>query len=119
MNAGHARQVGMVAAYCHAGGYLGRYVIVVDDDIDVTNTNDVLWALTTRSNPEVDIEIIRRSWSGPLDPIIPKGQKGHSSRAIIDACPPYEWLKDFPRVAASSPEVRRAAEEKWRKTLSS
>ncbi len=79
----------------------------------------VLWALTTRSNPEMDIEIIRRSWSGPLDPIIPKGQKGHSSRAIIDACPPYEWLKDFPRVAASSPEVRRAAEEKWRKTLSS
>lgn len=73
---GHAKQAGMVAAYCHAGGYLGRYVIVVDDDIDVTNTNDVLWALTTRSNPEIDIETIRRSWSGPLDPIIPKGQRG-------------------------------------------
>lgn len=111
--AGHARQAGAVAAYCHAGGYLGRYVIVVDDDIDVTNTNDVLWALTTRSNPEADIEIIRRSWSGPLDPIIPRGQKGHSTRAIIDACRPYEWLKDFPPVAESSPEVRRAAQEKW------
>jgi len=115
---GHARQAGMVAAYCHAGGYLGRYVIVVDEDIDVTNTNDVLWALTTRSNPEIDIEIIRRSWSGPLDPIIPKGQKGHSSRAIVDACRPYEWLKDFPPVAESSPEVRRSAEEKWGKLLS-
>ena len=110
---GHARQAGMIAAYCHAGAYLGRYVIVVDDDIDVTNTNDVLWALATRSNPEVDIEIIRRSWSGALDPIIPKGQKGHSSRAVIDACRPYEWLKDFPPVAESSPEVRRAAEKKW------
>ncbi|HEX4802380.1 MAG TPA: UbiD family decarboxylase, partial [Myxococcaceae bacterium] len=114
---GHARQAGMVAAYCHAGGYLGRYVIVVDDDIEVTNTNDVLWALTTRSNPEIDIEIIRRSWSGPLDPIIPKGQKGHSSRAIIDACRPYEWIKEFPPVAESSPEVRRAAEKKWGKIL--
>jgi len=114
---GHARQAGMLAAYCHAGGYLGRYVIVVDDDIEVTNTNDVLWALTTRSNPEIDIEIIRRSWSGPLDPIIPKGQKGHSSRAIIDACRPYEWIKEFPPVAESSPEVRRAAEKKWGKIL--
>src|SRR5438552_1469339 len=111
---GHAKQAGMVAAYCHAGGYLGRYVIVVDDDIDVTNTNDVLWALTTRSNPEIDIEMIRRSWSGPLDPIIPKGQKGHSSRAGIDACRPYEWMGEFPPVAESGAEVRRAAEEKWR-----
>jgi len=115
--AGHAKQAGMVAAYCHAGGYLGRYVIVVDDDIDVTNTNDVLWALTTRSNPEIDIEMIRRSWSGPLDPIIPKGQKGLSSRAVIDACRPYEWISDFPPVAESSAEVRRAAEEKWGKIL--
>ncbi len=114
---GHARQAGMVAAYCHAGGYLGRYVIVVDEDIDVTNTNDVLWALSTRSNPEVDIEIIRRSWSGALDPIIPKGQKGHSSRGIIDACRPYEWINDFPPVAESSPAVRRAAEEKWGRIL--
>ncbi len=111
--AGHARQAGMLAAYCHAGAYLGRYVIVVDDDIDVTNTNDVLWALCTRSNPEQDIEIVRRSWSGPLDPIIPKGQKGLSSRAIIDACRPYEWIKDFPPVAESSPAVKKAALEKW------
>ena len=114
---GHAKQAGMVAAYCHAGGYLGRYVIVVDDDIDVTNTNDVLWALTTRSNPEIDLEMIRRSWSGPLDPIIPKGQKGHSSRAVIDACRPYEWMSEFPPVAESSPAVRRAAEQKWGKIL--
>jgi UbiD family decarboxylase len=114
---GHARQAGMIAAYCHAGGYLGRYVIVVDEDIDVSNTNDVLWALTTRSNPSEDIEIIRRSWSGPLDPIIPKDKKGHSSRAIIDACRPYEWLSEFPPVAESSPAVRRAAEEKWGKIL--
>ena len=114
---GHARQAGMVASYCRAGAYLGRYSIVVDDDVDVTNTNDVLWALAARSHPETDIEIVRRSWSGPLDPIVPKGQKGHNSRAIIDACRPYEWMADFPPVAESSPEVRRAAEAKWGKIL--
>jgi len=114
---GHARQAGMIASYCHVGAYLGRYVIVVDDDIDVTNTNDVLWAMATRSDPESDIEIVRRSWSGPLDPVIPREKKGHNSRAIIDACRPYEWRDQFPPVAESSPEVRRAAEAKWGKIL--
>ncbi len=107
----------MIASYCHVGAYLGRYVIVVDDDIDVTNTNDVLWAMATRSDPESDIEIVRRSWSGPLDPVIPREKKGHNSRAIIDACRPYEWRDQFPPVAESSPEVRRAAEAKWGKIL--
>ena len=114
---GHARQAGMIAGYCHSAAYLGRYVVVVDEDIDVTNTDDVLWAIATRSNPDQDIEIIRRSWSGALDPIIPKDQKGHSSRAIIDACRPYEWLHDFPPVAESSDAVRRAAQLKWGKLL--
>jgi 4-hydroxy-3-polyprenylbenzoate decarboxylase len=116
---GHARQAGMVACFCLAGGYLGRYVIVVDEDIDPTNTNDVLWALATRSDPEADIEVVRRAWSGPLDPIIRPNdkEKRHSSRAVIDACRPYEWIGEFPRVAESSPEVRKAAEEKWSKIL--
>ena len=47
------------------GAYLGRYVIVVDDDIDPTNTFDVLWALASRSDPVESIEILRRCWSGP------------------------------------------------------
>ena len=116
---GHARQAGMVAAYCHTGAYLGRYTIVVDEDIDPTDTNDVLWALSTRSDPEQDIEIVRRSWSGPLDPMIRKSdKKRHSSRAVIDACRPYEWIDEFPPVAESSAEVRRAMEAKWGKILS-
>lgn len=116
---GHARQAGMVASFCLAGGYLGRYIIVVDEDIDPTNTNDVLWALSTRSDPEADIEIVRRAWSGPLDPMIRPNdkEKRHSSRAIIDACRPYEWINEFPPVAESSPEVRKAAEAKWGKML--
>jgi len=36
---------------------------------------------------------------------------------VIDACRPYEWMSDFPPVAESSPEVRRAAEERWGKIL--
>ena len=30
---------------CHVGAYCGRYTIVVDDDIDVSNLEEVIWAL--------------------------------------------------------------------------
>lgn len=114
---GHAKQAALVASQCHAGAYLGRYVIVVDDDIDPSNTDDVMWAMSTRSDPETDIDIIRRCWSGPLDPIIQPGKKGFNSRAIIDACRPFEWMKDFPPVAESSKEVLDATAKKWGKVL--
>jgi hypothetical protein len=30
-----------------------------------------------------------------------------NSRAVIDACRPYEWMNRFPAVAETSPEVRK------------
>ena len=114
---GHARQALVAASQVHAGAYLGRYVIVLDDDIDPTNTFDVLWALSTRSDPVESIDIVRRCWSGPLDPRIQPGKKGFNSRALIDACRPFEWMKDFPPVAESSPELRDKVRKKWRKII--
>ena len=35
---GHAKQAGHIAAMCHVGAYCGRYTIVVDDDIDVSES---------------------------------------------------------------------------------
>jgi 4-hydroxy-3-polyprenylbenzoate decarboxylase len=114
---GHSRQAALVASQCHGGAYLGRYVVVVDDDIDVYDISDVLWAMCSRADPVQAVEIIRRAWSGPLDPIIPKEQKGFSSRMIIDACRPYEWMKDFPPAAEISPDLRQAVMSKWKKEL--
>ena len=110
--AGHAKQAGLLAAGAHAGNYLGRFVIVVDDDIDPTNSFDLIWAMSTRCDPVEDIDFIRRAWSGALDPRKRKGD-AHNSRAIIDACRPYEWIKDFPPVAESSPELKAKTLEKW------
>lgn len=115
--AGHARQAGMLAASCQSGSYLGRFVVVVDEDVDPTDMFDVMWAVCTRCDPAEDIEFMRRAWSGPLDPRIPKGTS-HNSRAIIDACRPFERLKDFPVVAQSSPELRKKIEAKFAALLS-
>jgi hypothetical protein len=36
-----------------------------------------------------------------------------NSRAIIDACRPFERLKDFPMVARASPELTHKVKEKF------
>ncbi len=111
---GHAKQAAMVAAFCHANAYTGRYVVVVDDDIDITDLNEVIWALCTRVDPAKDIDIIRDCWSGDVDPIIPADEKGLSSRAIINACRPFRWMDRFPRVVGASPELVQKTVAKWK-----
>jgi 4-hydroxy-3-polyprenylbenzoate decarboxylase len=114
---GHSRQAGHVAALCHVGAYAGKYVIVTDDDVDVTNLEDLMWAMSTRSDPAESIDIIPRCWSTPLDPRISpadkKAGKNMNSRAIIDATRPWEWKDQFPIVNRPSKEWRRESEEKW------
>ena len=115
--AGHAKQAAMAAASCQSGSYLGRFVVVVDEDIDPTNLFEVLWAMCTRCDPAEDIDIVRKMWSGPLDPRIPRGITWNS-RAVIDACRPFEMLADFPPVARATPELRAKVEAKFRDVLS-
>lgn len=114
---GHARQAGHIASQCHVGAYAGRYVVVVDDDIDPSNLEEVVWAMLTRSDPATSIDIIQRAWSTPLDPRIPPEDRAAkrfmNSRAIIDATRPFEWRDQFPPVNAPSPERRRRTLERW------
>ncbi len=118
---GHSRQAGMIASQCSSGVYVGRYTIVVDDDIDVTNLNDVIWAIATRADPERAIEIFRRCRSSSADPAVPPSQKGSgsnpgavfTSKAVIDACWPYEWKDRAYPVAEVSPELRGQLLAKW------
>ena len=109
---GHARQAGVLAAQVGAVAYMSRYIIVVDDDVDVTDMDEVLFAVLTRSDPERSIEILKRCWSGPLDPAIPPKDRGYNSRAIIDACRPWEWRDEFPPLIVT-PERAEATRRKW------
>lgn len=112
---GHARQAGHVAAQCRGGGQVGRYVIVVDEDIDPTDLEQVMWAVATRSDPVRDIDFIRRAWGSQVDPqhvTLPDGGLTNS-RAIIDACRPYEFRDAFPAVVGASPELLARTRARW------
>jgi 4-hydroxy-3-polyprenylbenzoate decarboxylase len=114
---GHSKQAGHVASQCHVGAYAGKYVIVVDEDIDVSNLDELIWAMLTRSDPATSIDIIRGAWSTPLDPRITPEQRATgdftNSRAIIDACRPFHWRNQFPAVSMPSPEMAKKAREKF------
>ena len=96
MYAGHAPQVMALAAQCTAGAYFGKYVIVVDEDIDPTNVGQVLWAMATRSRPSQSIDILRETWSTFLDPSLnPPEIRPWGSKALINACMDYRHIKTF------------------------
>lgn len=110
---GHAKQVGLSASQVRAGAYMNRMVVVVDEDVDITDLNDVMWAVLTRAVPAQDYELIRRYWSGPLDPAIHPDRTGFNSRVIIDATRPWEWRDRFPTAIGPEPEDKRETREKW------
>jgi 3-polyprenyl-4-hydroxybenzoate decarboxylase len=116
MYPGHAKQVGHATTAVHAGAYANRFVIVVDDDIDPTDTNEVLWALCTRTEVTEDVDIVKRMWSTSLDPMAYGGEGGqryYNNRMIIDACRPYDRLDTFPPVARKSQAEAEELRGKW------
>jgi 4-hydroxy-3-polyprenylbenzoate decarboxylase len=70
----------------------------------------------TRSQAH-EIDIVRGIWTSPTDPAIPPEERETgmytSSRALIDACRPYRWRDQFPKVNQFSPEKRREYRAKW------
>jgi len=42
--------------FSHKKANIGRVNIVVDEDIDLDNTNQIIWALSTRFRPDQDVE---------------------------------------------------------------
>jgi 4-hydroxy-3-polyprenylbenzoate decarboxylase len=115
---GHAKRAALVAA---AHSYMARIVVVVDEDVDCSSINDVMWALATRCEPAQQIDIIRNAWSSALDPRIHPDDKlagiSAHSKLIIEACRPFSWRDRFPPTSALSQEELRAIEEKWGEQL--
>lgn len=119
--AGHAKQAGHAVIAASASARHGRYVVVVDEDIDPTNLKEVLWAMETRVDPVKDIEIVEGCWSTPLDPRMTPEQKASrdhtNSRAIYYAVRPFVWRDKFPKVSRVKRELREAVVKAYKDIL--
>ena len=62
--AGHARRV-MMGVWSHLRQFLyTKFIVVVDDDVNVRDWKEVIWALTTRMDPARDTMLIEHT---PID----------------------------------------------------
>lgn len=114
---GHAKQAALIAAGCNFLEGKTKLIVVVDDDIDPSNLQEVLWALATRCDPETAVDTVRGCRGSPLDPILSpeKRQRGSSSNSklLITACKPYSWIKEFPPSIKGSQELLAKTKAKW------
>jgi 2,5-furandicarboxylate decarboxylase 1 len=94
-----------------------KVVMAVDDDVDIFNPLELLWALTTRVNPQQDVVIIPGTHNHAMDASLPElGAPGtplwqrFGSKLLIDATiPPPADSKAramFERIRPPSPDLR-------------
>lgn len=121
---GHARQVGLIASQYSAE--MGAYTIVVEEDIDPSNLDQVLWAMVTRSRLDRAIQVLPHCHTTNVHSAIPPGEKRSTeegkpltaARVVIDACRDLSWKEDWYPIARISPELRTKITEKWKAVLS-
>jgi UbiD family decarboxylase len=64
-----------------------KLVVVVDDDVDVFDESDVLWAVATRMQADRDLVVIAGSLGAMLDPSA--DERGVTAKLGIDATRPF------------------------------
>jgi len=75
-----------------------RIVIVVDDDVDIYNAEEILWALNTRLDPKEDMIIVPQTSEGVIDgPLRPVSKIGFDVTASKEHQTLY-WRGEYPRV---------------------
>ena len=112
--AGHAPQALALAAQVPGGAYFSKWIIAVDDDVDPSNINQVLWAMATRCHPAEDIDILRQTWSTWLDPTQnPPDERPYGSKALINACMEHRYLKSFSKRTRLRRAVYEEVAAKW------
>src|SRR4029450_5150460 len=87
---GHSRQVLM--AVFGAEPTWAKTCTVVDEDVNIYDMNDVMWAVLTRARPDRDVLVLPEIPSFYRDP-----HKDHWGRMGIDATAPFARRHEFER----------------------
>lgn len=123
---GYARQV--AAALWSRMGRASKYVIVVDDDIDVHDPQKVFLAIGNRAQGAKSVSIYKDTAGADLDPASHPdvkrklGGTAHNDRVLIDATWPFEWESReewgglrHPPPCRANPEMIEKVRKNWKK----
>ena len=85
----------------------GKYVIAVNDDIDPDNADAILWAMSYRANPTLDLHILPHRDQGHG----PRSQRngGQDASVLIDAT----LKEDFPPISLPKRPYMEHAKKIW------
>ena len=111
---GHAKRV-MFGIWSFLRQFMyTKFIVVTDDDVDVRDWKEVVWAVTTRVDPERDTLIAEHTPIDYLDFASPVA--GLGSKMGIDATSkwPGETSRNWGRPIAMDPAVKRRVDELWR-----
>jgi UbiD family decarboxylase len=112
--AGHAAQALALTAQVPGGAYYTKWVVAVDEDVDPSDMNQVIGAMASRCNPVDDIDILRNTWSTPLDPSQnPPAKRPYGSKALINACKDHRYLSTFSARTRLRRSVYDGVAQKW------
>jgi len=110
---GHAKRIMMgVWSYLRQFMYT-KFIIIVDEDVDCRDWKEVIWALTTRSDPVRDFTMIEHTPIDYLDFASPVA--GLGSKVGIDATNKWagETEREWGRPLEMSKEVKQRVDEMW------
>jgi len=110
---GHAKRV-MFGVWSFLRQFMyTKFIVVCDDDVDIRNWKEVVWAITTRVDPARDTLIAERTPIDYLDFASPVA--GLGSKMGIDATNkwPAETSRHWGRPIAMDEEVKRRVDALW------
>lgn len=114
---GYAKQVGYAASVLPATGGYGVVFMTVDDNIDICDLQEVLWAVATRCRLQDGVQLVNGVRMAPLFPYFSPEEraKGHTlgSRIIFDACIPWHLRSEAPPPNVFPQKYREEVAAKW------
>jgi 4-hydroxy-3-polyprenylbenzoate decarboxylase len=90
-----------------------KFIIVVDDDIDIRNWQEVIWAITTRVDPSRDTLLVDSTPIDYLDFASPVS--GLGSKMGLDATNkwPGETQREWGETIVMDENTKRRVDEMW------
>ncbi|MFC6276146.1 4-hydroxy-3-polyprenylbenzoate decarboxylase [Psittacicella hinzii] len=110
---GHAKRV-MFGVWSYLRQFMyTKYVIICDDDINARSWDDVIWAITTRTDPERDFTFIKNTPIDYLDFASPVS--GLGSKVGIDATNKWqgETQREWGIPIIQDPAVKQKIDDLW------
>jgi 4-hydroxy-3-polyprenylbenzoate decarboxylase len=111
--AGHAKRV-MFGVWSFLRQFMyTKFIVVVDEDVDIRDWKEVIWAITTRVDPLRDTTLVDNTPIDYLDFASPVS--GLGSKMGIDATNkwPGETTREWGTTIAMTPEVKARVDDIW------